>query len=185
CCILTEGGDVSLLPSSPHIGDGFDHERENTLLMGDEDSSTIPAREADQFIESGVDDLVLIPKESEKTSRMMILSEFEDISSLDPIKFTLVIDEPPLLVITPPASKQFSLREVDRFDPFFSLTQSGGMTRVMETPSFGFYHMPSPRPAAYSPKELNSLPSTVIEDSSFIIQFRSRSIVTVHVDVDS
>ncbi|GKD13072.1 hypothetical protein Tco_1197479, partial [Tanacetum coccineum] len=32
--------------------------------------------------------------------------------------------------------------------------QSGGKTRVMETPSFGFHHMPSPRPAAYSPKEV-------------------------------
>ncbi|GJV15477.1 hypothetical protein Tco_1360800 [Tanacetum coccineum] len=60
--------------------------------------------------------------------------EFEDISSLDP------------------ASKPFSLMEVKRFDPFFSLTQSGGTTRVMKTSSFGFHHMPSPRPAAYSPK---------------------------------
>ncbi|GKB83162.1 reverse transcriptase domain-containing protein [Tanacetum coccineum] len=42
--------------------------------------------------------------------------------------------------------------EVVRFDPFLSLTQSVSMTRVMETPSFGFHHMPSPRPAAYSPK---------------------------------
>ncbi|GJX76107.1 hypothetical protein Tco_0322918 [Tanacetum coccineum] len=50
--------------------------------------------------------------------------------------------------------KQICLREVERFDPFFSLTQSGGKTRVMETPSFGFHHMPSPRPAAYSPKEV-------------------------------
>ncbi|GJV70500.1 hypothetical protein Tco_1490495 [Tanacetum coccineum] len=59
-----------------------------------------------------------------------------------------------LLVTPPPASKQFSLREVERFDPFFSLTQSVGKTRVMETPSFGFHHMSSPRPAAYSPKEV-------------------------------
>ncbi|GJX61272.1 hypothetical protein Tco_0294172 [Tanacetum coccineum] len=53
-----------------------------------------------------------------------------------------------------PDPKQICLREVERFDPFFSLTQSGGKTRVMETPSFGFHHMPSPRPAAYSPKEV-------------------------------
>ncbi|GKD17168.1 hypothetical protein Tco_1206326 [Tanacetum coccineum] len=50
--------------------------------------------------------------------------------------------------------KQICLKEVERFDPFFSLTQSGGKTRVMETPSFGFHHMPSPRPVAYSPKEV-------------------------------
>ncbi|GJX12114.1 hypothetical protein Tco_0201973 [Tanacetum coccineum] len=80
--------------------------------------------------------------------------EFEDISSLDPPESTPVIDESSLLVTPPPASKQLSLREVERFDPFFSLTQSGEETRVMEIPSFGFHHMPSPRPAAYSPKEV-------------------------------
>nr|GEY98372.1 hypothetical protein [Tanacetum cinerariifolium] len=53
-----------------------------------------------------------------------------------------------------PDPKQICLRGVERFDPFFFLTQSGGKTRVMETLSFGFHHMPSPRPAAYSPKEV-------------------------------
>ncbi|GKE47441.1 hypothetical protein Tco_1478699 [Tanacetum coccineum] len=49
----------------------------------------------------------------------------------------------------------FDLEDImERFDPFFSLTQSGEKTRVMETPSFGFHHMSSPRPAAYSPKEV-------------------------------
>nr|GEY61648.1 hypothetical protein [Tanacetum cinerariifolium] len=52
-----------------------------------------------------------------------------------------------------PDPKQICLREVERFDPFFSLTRSSGKMRVMETPSFGFHHMPSPRPAAYSPTE--------------------------------
>nr|GEV93094.1 NAC domain-containing protein [Tanacetum cinerariifolium] len=81
--------------------------------------------------------------------------EFKDISSLDPPKSTLVIDESSLLVTALPDSKQIFLREVERFDPFFSLTQSGEMTRVMKTPSFGFHHMPSPRlAAAYSPKEV-------------------------------
>ncbi|GKE20207.1 hypothetical protein Tco_1431719 [Tanacetum coccineum] len=53
-----------------------------------------------------------------------------------------------------PYPKQICLREVERFDPFFSLTQSEGTTRVMETPSFSFHHMSSSRPAAYSPKEV-------------------------------
>ncbi|GJX12321.1 hypothetical protein Tco_0204079 [Tanacetum coccineum] len=44
--------------------------------------------------------------------------------------------------------------EVVRLDPFLSPTQSISMTRVMETPSFGFHHTPSPRPVAYSPKEV-------------------------------
>ncbi|GKB85766.1 hypothetical protein Tco_0958038, partial [Tanacetum coccineum] len=80
--------------------------------------------------------------------------ECEDISSLDPPESTLVINESTLLVTLPLASNQFSLREVERFDPFFFLTQSGRKTRVMKTSSFGFHHMPSPRPAAYSPNEV-------------------------------
>ncbi|GJY60458.1 hypothetical protein Tco_0461115, partial [Tanacetum coccineum] len=58
-------------------------------------------------------------------------------------------------IITPLLDpEQICLREVERFDPFFSLTQSGGTIRVVETPSFGFHHMPTPRPAAYSPTEV-------------------------------
>ncbi|GJV99507.1 NAC domain-containing protein [Tanacetum coccineum] len=80
--------------------------------------------------------------------------EFEDISSLDPPESTPVIDESSLLVTSLPDSKEISLREVKRFDPFFSLTQSGDMTWVMERPSYRFPHKPSPRPAAYSPTEV-------------------------------
>ncbi|GJZ27992.1 hypothetical protein Tco_0572639 [Tanacetum coccineum] len=220
----------------------------DTFLMGDEVISTILERENDEFIKSSVDDLVLIPRESEVTSvyddlecsmpldsppspRFDVLGErkvdidlpfgehldtlstgdreidfnprdietndlipvlrvfdeplcnsdsvpksydvtfsnplfdfnddytlcydnplfdeeFEDITP----ESTLVIDESSLLVTPPPASKQLSLREVERTDPFLSLTQSGGKTRVIKTSSFGFHHMPSPRPAAYSPK---------------------------------
>ncbi|GKA02559.1 hypothetical protein Tco_0675224 [Tanacetum coccineum] len=80
--------------------------------------------------------------------------EFEDISSLDLPESTQVIDESSLLVTPLLDPKQICLKEVERFDPFFSLTQSGGTTRVMETLSFSSHHMPSPRPAAYSPKEV-------------------------------
>ncbi|GJV06715.1 hypothetical protein Tco_1344371 [Tanacetum coccineum] len=66
-----------------------------------------------------------------------------------------VLPKESTLLVTPlPDPKQICLREVERFDPFFSLTQSDGKTRVMETPLFGFHHMPSPRPAAYSPTEV-------------------------------
>ncbi|GKD13291.1 hypothetical protein Tco_1197698 [Tanacetum coccineum] len=61
--------------------------------------------------------------------------EFEDISSLDPHESTPVIDESALLVTPFLDPKHICLREVERFDPFFSLTQSGGTTRVMETSS--------------------------------------------------
>ncbi|GJZ76712.1 hypothetical protein Tco_0641384 [Tanacetum coccineum] len=76
----------------------------------------------------------------------------EDTSS--GVSLALLPTESSSLVLPPSASKQLSLREVERFDPFFSLTQSGEETRVMETSSFGFHHMSSPRPAAYSPKEV-------------------------------
>ncbi|GKE32952.1 hypothetical protein Tco_1452274 [Tanacetum coccineum] len=80
--------------------------------------------------------------------------EFEDISSLDPSESTQVMNESTILVTPPLASKKLSLREVKRFDPFFSLTQSGGTTRMMETFSSGFHHIPSPRLATYSPNEV-------------------------------
>ncbi|GJQ90236.1 hypothetical protein Tco_0001375 [Tanacetum coccineum] len=66
----------------------------------------------------------------------------------------LLPTESSLLVTLLPDPEQICLREVERFDPFFSLTQSRGTTRVMETPYFGFHHMPSPRPVAYSLKEV-------------------------------
>ncbi|GKD64484.1 hypothetical protein Tco_1306592 [Tanacetum coccineum] len=126
----------------------------DTFLMGDEVISTIFERENDEFIKSSVDDFDEPSSNSDSVPRSY--DEFEDISILDPPESTLVIDDSSLLVTSPPASKQLSLREVERFDPIFSLTQSGGMKSVMETPSFSFYHMPlsSPRPAAYSPKEV-------------------------------
>ncbi|GJS79208.1 hypothetical protein Tco_0729089 [Tanacetum coccineum] len=66
----------------------------------------------------------------------------------------LLPTESSLLVTPLPDPKHICLREVERFDPFIFLTQSGKKTRVIETPSFGFHHMPSPRPAAYLPKEV-------------------------------
>ncbi|GJW64308.1 hypothetical protein Tco_0116192 [Tanacetum coccineum] len=48
--------------------DSLTEEPTDTLLMGDEVISTIPAREIDEFIKSSVDDLVPIPRESQVTS---------------------------------------------------------------------------------------------------------------------
>ncbi|GJV31234.1 hypothetical protein Tco_1391634 [Tanacetum coccineum] len=205
-----------------------------TLLMGDEVISITPKRENDEFVNSSVDDLVPIPRESEVTSVyddlecdmpitipfpttdvreedfdinsplgehvVDFLMENEDVAGLprhlvkqlfshllknpsltkgmsdEPLgddskprsyevtfsnplldfndAFTLFIDESSLLVTPLPDPKQICLKEVERFDLFFSLTQLRGTKRVMETPSSGFHHMPSPRLAAYSPKEV-------------------------------
>ncbi|GKB81133.1 hypothetical protein Tco_0948028 [Tanacetum coccineum] len=43
-------------------------EPENSLIMGNEDLSTIPEKESDKFINSSVEDLIPIPSESEDTS---------------------------------------------------------------------------------------------------------------------
>ncbi|GKF33121.1 hypothetical protein Tco_0106321, partial [Tanacetum coccineum] len=110
-----------------------------------------PVDMSDSHIEEFADELAHIISPPENNH---FYFDLEDISSLDPPESTPVINESTLLVTPLPASKQFSLREVERFDPFFSLTQSGEKTRVMKTPSFGFHHMPSPRPAAYSSKEV-------------------------------
>ncbi|GJX34855.1 hypothetical protein Tco_0246412 [Tanacetum coccineum] len=48
--------------------DSLTKEPSDTLLMGDEVISTTPKKENDEFIKSSVDDLVLIPRESEVTS---------------------------------------------------------------------------------------------------------------------
>ncbi|GJW52801.1 hypothetical protein Tco_0096886, partial [Tanacetum coccineum] len=121
------------------------------LLLG-EHLDTHPIRDIEELERLLADDPVLVP---------MMFAEPLGNSDLVPRSYdsgppesTPVIDESSLLVTPPPASKQLSLREVERFDLFFYLTQSGAETRVMEIISFGFHHMPSPRPAAYPPKEV-------------------------------
>ncbi|GKA08432.1 hypothetical protein Tco_0687763, partial [Tanacetum coccineum] len=43
-------------------------EPEDSLIMGNEELSTIPEKESDEFIKSSVEDLVLVPSETEDTS---------------------------------------------------------------------------------------------------------------------
>nr|GEW03349.1 hypothetical protein [Tanacetum cinerariifolium] len=119
----------------------------DTLSMGDREIDFDHIRDIKELKRLLADDPVPVPRVFDEPL------EFGDINSLDPLESTPVINESTLLVTPLPDSKEISLREVERFDPFFSLTQSGVKTRVIETPSFGFYHMPSPRPAAYSHKE--------------------------------
>ncbi|GJW40091.1 hypothetical protein Tco_0065936 [Tanacetum coccineum] len=169
----------------------------DTFLMRDKVISTTPKRENEEFLKSSVNDLVLIPRESEITSvcddfefdllmenedvaglprhlvkylfnyllknpsltkgmsdepldddskprsydvtfsnplfdfnddstlcydNPLFDEEFEDITSLDLPESTPVIDESSLLVTPLPDPKHICLREVERFDPFFTLT---------------------------------------------------------------
>ncbi|GKD31391.1 hypothetical protein Tco_1242169, partial [Tanacetum coccineum] len=141
----------------------------DTLSMGDREIDFNPSRDIEELKRLLADDPVPVPRvfddplgNSDSMSRSSETSElFKELIAeigLDdsiPVGIDDMLPKKSTLLVTPPpASKQFSLREVERFDPFFSLTQSVGKTRVMEIPSFGFHHMPSPRPAAYSPKEV-------------------------------
>ncbi|GKB11264.1 hypothetical protein Tco_0845187 [Tanacetum coccineum] len=154
----------------------------DTLLTGDREIDFNPSRDIEELERLLADDPVPVPRVFDKplgnfdsisrsfdvtysnpvfdfddnfTLRIdnkIFYDDFEDLYSLDPLKATPLLNESILLVTPLSDVKQICLREVERFDPFFSLTQSGNMTRVMETPSSGFYHMPSSRPAKYSPK---------------------------------
>ncbi|GJW22185.1 hypothetical protein Tco_0032807 [Tanacetum coccineum] len=66
-------------------------EIEDSLIMGDENLSTIPEKEPNEFIKSSVEDLVLISSESEDTS-----DNDKDIKSKD--SYVSKLDEPALLV---------------------------------------------------------------------------------------
>ncbi|GKD90055.1 hypothetical protein Tco_1365562, partial [Tanacetum coccineum] len=59
-------------------------EPEDSLIMGNEDLSTIPEKESEKFIKSSVEDLVPIPSESEDTSESdSDLPSCDDFSSID------------------------------------------------------------------------------------------------------
>nr|GEX00024.1 hypothetical protein [Tanacetum cinerariifolium] len=59
---------------------------DDSLIIGNEELSTIPEKESDEFIKSSVEDLVPIPSESEDTSRSdseCILPSCDDFSSIN------------------------------------------------------------------------------------------------------
>ncbi|GJX41862.1 hypothetical protein Tco_0256852 [Tanacetum coccineum] len=122
------------------------------LSMGDREFDFNPIRDIEKLEQLLADDPVPVPRVfDEPLGNSDLISRSYNPG---PPESTLVIDESTLLVTPLSDSKKFSLREVERFDHYFSLTQLRGTTRVMETSSLGFHHMPSPRPAAYSPKEV-------------------------------
>ncbi|GJT00201.1 hypothetical protein Tco_0821370 [Tanacetum coccineum] len=117
-------------------------EPKDSLIMGDENLSTIPKKESDKVIKSSVEDLVPIPSDSEdKSDNDKYISSdinhlynevFEDIDHENSL---LAIDDPFLLDTPPLGSKLVSLEEVDNFDPSLSLIRLGMMTRVVDIPS--------------------------------------------------
>ncbi|GJY63929.1 hypothetical protein Tco_0465389 [Tanacetum coccineum] len=129
--------------------------------LGNSDSMSRSSETSDLFeeliAEFGLDDLIPTKIDDRYYDSEGDILYFEQLlnedSSFD-VSPALLPTKSFLLVLPLPYPNQLSLREVERFDPFFPLTWSGGKTRVMETPSFGFHHMSSPHPASYSPKKV-------------------------------
>nr|GEW74395.1 hypothetical protein [Tanacetum cinerariifolium] len=142
----------------------------DTLLTRDGEINFNPSRDIEELERLLADDHVPVPRvfdeplgNSNSISRSIEPSDliFEEltteISLNDSIPTEIddgYYDSEEFSLLVPPLSdfKQICLREVERFDPFFSLTQPGDMTWVMERPSYKFTHMALPRQVTYSPK---------------------------------
>ncbi|GJU66696.1 hypothetical protein Tco_1252955 [Tanacetum coccineum] len=128
------------------------------FLMENADVAGLPRHLVKQFFSHLVKHLSSTKRMSYEPlgndSKLDLMMSLRTLVVWTPPESTPVIDESTLLVTPLLDYKEISLREVEIFDPFFSMTQSGGKTRVTETPSFGFHHIPSPLPVAYSPKEV-------------------------------
>ncbi|GJZ97177.1 hypothetical protein Tco_0669630 [Tanacetum coccineum] len=61
---------------------------EDSLIMGDENLSTIPKKESDEFIKSSVENLVPIPSESEDTSGSDSECDFPSCNDFSPINIS-------------------------------------------------------------------------------------------------
>nr|GEW00921.1 NAC domain-containing protein [Tanacetum cinerariifolium] len=118
----------------------------DTLSTGDKEIDFNPSRDIEELDRLLVDDIVPVPRVFDEplghsdsifrsfdvtfsnplfefnddftlcNDNSLFDEEFEDISSLDPPVSTPVIDESSLLVTPPSASKQLSLREVEKMD---------------------------------------------------------------------
>ncbi|GKF30797.1 hypothetical protein Tco_0100595, partial [Tanacetum coccineum] len=124
-------------------------EQLDTLSTGDMEIDLNPIRDIEELERLLADDPVLVPRVFDDPLGNSD-SMFRSIKTSDLILEELIAE----ISLDDSIPTDVDDREVERFDPFFSLSQSRGTKRVMETSSLGFHHMPSPRPAAYSPKEV-------------------------------
>ncbi|GKC80021.1 hypothetical protein Tco_1130795 [Tanacetum coccineum] len=127
--------------------------------LGNSDSMSRSSETSDLFeeliTEIGLDDSIPIgihDRYYDLECDTLFFEQFLNEDTSSDVSLALLPTDSSSLVLPLPDPRQVCLREVERIDPFFYLTQSGSMTWVIETPSSGFHHMPSPRHAAYSPK---------------------------------
>nr|GEY03159.1 ribonuclease H-like domain-containing protein [Tanacetum cinerariifolium] len=97
--IISTNTDIFETPSSDAITtSSLIKEPKDSLIIGNKELNTIPEKESEAFIKSSVEDLVLIPSESEDTSGSdnFISSDDESLSDEDVLKDNLKIYSNPL-----------------------------------------------------------------------------------------
>nr|GEV62704.1 hypothetical protein [Tanacetum cinerariifolium] len=122
----------------------------DSLSTGDREVDFNPSKDIEELERLLADDHVPVSRVFDgPLGHSNSISRSYDVTFSNPIfdfndDYTLCYDNPLF-------DEEFS--NISSLDPPES-TPSAEEMRVMETPSFGFHHMPSPRPAAYSPKEV-------------------------------
>nr|GEU36599.1 hypothetical protein [Tanacetum cinerariifolium] len=120
--------------------------------LGNSDSMSISFETSDFLLEEltaeiGLDDSIQTKIEVgyyDSKGDILYLEQFFNEDTSSDLSLELFPKDSSLLVLPLPDSKQICLREVERFDPFFSLTQSGDMTRMMERHFDRFPRIPLP-----------------------------------------
>nr|GEV16238.1 hypothetical protein [Tanacetum cinerariifolium] len=145
----------------------------DTLITGYRKIDFNPCRDIEELEHLLANDPIPVPRMFDEP-----LGNFDSMSR--PIEISdLILEELTTeIILDDLISTDIDDREVERFDLFFSLTQSGEETRVMDIPSFGLHHMPSPCPAAYSP--LPSLPHIGMPDVAAFKNVKEISELTWH-----
>ncbi|GKA38088.1 hypothetical protein Tco_0724653 [Tanacetum coccineum] len=133
----------------------------DTLLTGDRDIDFNPCRDIEELERLFANDPIPFLRESEDSIGSLDCScDSSFVAVIDTLidsNSDLGLDLGLSEIVAPlPSIKKtdICLRGVERFDPFFPLTQLGDMTWVMERPSYRFPYMPSPRLAAYLPTKV-------------------------------
>nr|GFC31313.1 hypothetical protein [Tanacetum cinerariifolium] len=164
-------------------------EPDNSLSMGDEHLDTIPATESDEFIKSGVENLIPIPSESEgipehvcdvpshdnspplDVSKDKIEDFFEsneEFSSIDDYSFS--IDNIDYVETSPPDSELVSSEVIEIVIPETKSSSTSLNSLLEETNTF-YNSLPEFETFCFDVKEISSGSPTTHSDSSLYALF--------------
>ncbi|GJY74229.1 hypothetical protein Tco_0478660 [Tanacetum coccineum] len=146
--------DSPPLPCTDVLGDEIididlpSKDQVDTLSMGDRIFENIDFLLEELAVEISQDDSISTRIDdgyNDSEDDILYLEQFLNEDTSSDLSPALLPKEPSLLVPSFSDFKQICLREVEKFDLFFFMTQSGEMTRVMERPFDRFFHMSLPR----------------------------------------